>query len=82
MCLARVRKLTEHWLVQDLRGDCCFIEQILSIITLNKSTDSAVSCVMTEIIAECIGEPKGNLGDYLDELYATIRKVGVVHFSR
>ncbi|VDK70142.1 unnamed protein product [Litomosoides sigmodontis] len=74
-CLARVRKLTEHWLIQDLKGDCCFIEKILSIITLNKSTDSAVSCVMTEIIAECIGEPKGNLGDFLDELYATIRKL-------
>ncbi|KAL3985348.1 COG (conserved oligomeric Golgi) complex component COG2 family protein [Acanthocheilonema viteae] len=75
VCLTRVRKLTEHWLVQDLKGDCRFIEQILGIITLNKSTDSAVSYVMTEIIAERIGEPRSNLGDFLDEIYATIRKL-------
>ncbi|CAG9532446.1 unnamed protein product [Cercopithifilaria johnstoni] len=75
LCLARVRKLTEHWLVQDLSGDCRFIEQVLGIITLNKSTDSAVSCVMTEIIAEHIGEPSNNLGDFLDEVYTTIRRL-------
>uniref|UniRef100_A0A158Q780 Conserved oligomeric Golgi complex subunit 2 n=1 Tax=Elaeophora elaphi TaxID=1147741 RepID=A0A158Q780_9BILA len=75
VCLSRVRKLTEYWLVQDLKSDCRFIEQILGIITLNKSTDSAVSCVMTEIIAVHIGEPKSNLGDFLDEVYATIRKL-------
>ncbi|EFO16757.2 hypothetical protein LOAG_11746 [Loa loa] len=75
VCLTHVRKLTEYWLVQDLKGDCRFIEQVLGIITLNKSTDSAVSCVMTEIIAQCIGEPRSNLGDFLDEIYATIRKL-------
>lgn len=82
MCLTHVRKLTEYWLVRDLRGDCRFIEQIFGIITLNKSMDSAVSCVMTEIIAGHIGEPRNNLGDFLDEVYATIRKVDVVHFLR
>lgn len=81
VCLARVRKLTEQWLVQDLKGDCRFIEQILGIITLNKSADSAVSCIMTEIIAERVGEPGSNLGDFLDELYVTIRKVDFVHSS-
>ncbi|KAK6108157.1 conserved oligomeric Golgi complex component family protein [Brugia pahangi] len=74
ICLTHVGRLTEYWLIQDLKGDCRFIEQILGIITLNKSTDSAVSCVMTEIIAEYIGEPRSNLGDFLIEVYATIRK--------
>ncbi|EJW79812.1 hypothetical protein WUBG_09279, partial [Wuchereria bancrofti] len=75
ICLTHVRRLTEYWLIQDLKGDCRFTEQILGIVTLNKSTDSAVSCVMTEIIAECIGEPRSNLGDFLDEVYATIQKL-------
>ncbi|VDN95501.1 unnamed protein product [Brugia pahangi] len=75
ICLTHVGRLTEYWLIQDLKGDCRFIEQILGIITLNKSTDSAVSCVMTEIIAEYIGEPRSNLGDFLIEVYATIRKL-------
>ncbi|VDP13792.1 unnamed protein product [Onchocerca flexuosa] len=75
VCLTHVRKLTEYWLIQDLKGDCRFIEQILGIIILNNSTDSAISCVMTEIIGEHIGEPKNNLGDFLDEIYGTIRKL-------
>uniref|UniRef100_A0A915PJ19 Conserved oligomeric Golgi complex subunit 2 n=1 Tax=Setaria digitata TaxID=48799 RepID=A0A915PJ19_9BILA len=75
MCLTYVRKLTEHWLVQDLRGDCRFIEQVLGIITLNSGTDSAVSRVMTEVISEHLGEPNNNLGDFLDEVYRTIRKL-------
>ncbi|MCP9264837.1 Conserved oligomeric Golgi complex subunit 2 [Dirofilaria immitis] len=75
ICLTHVRKLTEYWLVQDLKGDCCFIEQILGIITLNNSADSAVSCVMTEIIDEHIGEPRSNLEDFLNEVYGTVRKL-------
>ncbi|KAM3717294.1 Conserved oligomeric Golgi complex subunit [Dirofilaria immitis] len=54
ICLTHVRKLTEYWLVQDLK---------------------AVSCVMTEIIDEHIGEPRSNLEDFLNEVYGTVRKL-------
>lgn len=75
-----VRNLTERWLVKDLEGDCRLIQLLVGIITLNKSTDSAVTCVVTEIIAQRIGEPTSSLEDFLSKLYATIQKVDIIHF--
>ncbi|VDK45027.1 unnamed protein product, partial [Gongylonema pulchrum] len=74
-CLNCAGRYAEEWLVQDLKSDCCYTGQLLGIITLNNSIDSAVSRVMTEVINERIAKPKGNLGDFLDDVYATVQKV-------
>ncbi|VDN06124.1 unnamed protein product [Thelazia callipaeda] len=74
-CLAHVGELAGRWLVQDLKGDCLFAEQILDVISLKNDIDTAVSRVMTEVIDEKLSEPKENLEDFLNEIYESILKL-------
>uniref|UniRef100_A0A915BNZ5 Conserved oligomeric Golgi complex subunit 2 n=4 Tax=Parascaris TaxID=6254 RepID=A0A915BNZ5_PARUN len=67
-CLMHVQKMSEEWLVQDLRGECDNTGELLAILTLIEALDSAVSRVMTEVIDPKIEKSTADLGLFLDNV--------------